>query len=101
MKKVMRFLLPLLMAVLVVVWGGNQVMAQMSELVGGGYSQVLAVELNGAESFVEVAGEKRYFDLGAVKNGVHQIKSAIQSAVEGVKYKLVRSEGDQQIIEQR
>ena len=90
MKKWLGFIVPLLLAALLVAAGGNMAMGQMSALVGTDYAQVLDVAWEGEASYVEIGGQRHYFDGTVVQNAIYQIKSTIQSAAEGVKYGLDR-----------
>lgn len=90
MKTIGRFAIPVLLAIAVVIGAGNQVMAQMTALAGEEYAPVLAVEYSGAESYVMIMGQRWDFDTAMVQNAIDQIKSTIQSAVEGVKYGIDR-----------
>lgn len=90
MKKIGQFVMPLLFALVVVILGGNQAMAQMTALVGEDYSQVLAIQWEGETGYVDMLGQRRYFDAATVQNAIYQIKSTIQSAAHGVKYGIDR-----------
>lgn len=92
MKKILGYLAPLLLAAMVVMAGGNIVMRQMTALVGQDHTQVLDVGQADKASYyyVEFVGQRHYFDGQAVQNAIYQIKSTIQSAIEGVKYGIDR-----------
>ena len=90
MKKMLEYLIPLLLAAAVVITGGNIAMRQMTALVGQDYAQVFDVGLAGDVSYVEFAGQRLYLEETAVQNVIYQIKSTIQSAAHGVKYGIDR-----------
>ena len=64
------FVLSLVLAAFVVVVGGNLAMEQMSQLTGEDYAQVLAVEVNGAQSEVAFMGKRYAFDGTLLENSV-------------------------------
>ena len=86
MKRMVMFVLALVLMMMVVGMCGNTVMAQTAALAGWEPSRVLAVEWAGDESYVELWGERHYFDGVLAENVIYQIKSTVQSTVEGVKY---------------
>lgn len=91
MKKFLLFVLPFILAVMVVIGCGNMVSVQTADLVGWEPSRVWQVEWAGEASYVEILGKRHHFDGATVENAIYQIKSTIQSAAKGVKYALERS----------